>query len=1405
MKRILSVWLLCLVIVCAAGLAACGGTAVGPVTPEAPGTPSEGETPGLPEETPDDIAAAYERFRAALEQNADRYSLTVSVGEDRAERKLTAKAAGDRVHLVMTYPDYGRPSTITEEMGLLFVDGFVYVRNLLPSDDSEQDKLIFYAPDLSPDITSVVGFAQKEWLPEGFFTLLWDEITVTDGTLTFAFGAVADGTLVFEAETAVLTFAIIDPYYGDRIPCRITIGGLGTTDVTLPFADSDLTGSFSLLDRRFAEMERVLASDSAHISGTAVLAGETADIEYRLSDGAVLGELYAGETLLAREMLIKREDVYFRFDGNTPDYSAMSVRTAGTTVGEEILPTLSVPAFRSEYFVLVDGREDRVVLSEAGWDVYSLCEALTVDFLPDGTYVADIALKDEFYDEMGVPLERLMLTFSDIGETAEIAFPPEYSALTEFYRNGILYAPAGEGAAHVAEIVNMPKDLVISAEITVGGTVYSVTEFSLPGSRYWSIESVVLPESITSLNDAFAGADELKYVYYEGTPEQYAAVTGKTFGDEAPVIYYYTEEAPSSGNGWHWDETKTSAVRWPGGEEAAARYRVWFASGTGWMPDDILYVSVIENAPVPEAGENYHFVGWYTDEACTPGSEAVFPYTVTEETTFYAKWEYLYTKFVMNDEGDGYILTTYDSERREITVPAEHAGLPVTGIGSDAFRRSWPTHITLPASVEYIADQAFTYMPSLLYVYIPASVTFIGYGAFYGCDNLVLYCEAASEPAVWADNNWNPNGCPVVWDCHNNDVADNGKVYLETGGIRYALSENAAVAEYAASDLTEARIPESVSYDGDVYPVTEIGAYGFDNGVLTRVEIPDTVTTIGEGAFTGNAELTEVTIPGSVTEIGAYAFSGCHALILYCEAASAPDGWSEYWNGECPVIWDCADNDTTEDGSVYAEIGGIRYALSDGVATVFDGTALTDAVTVPASVTYAGDTYTVTAIGAYAFYGSEAVSITLPDSVTEIGVSAFDGCYNLTELYIPDGVTELPYRAVAGCHCLERISLPAGLVHCDFEAFFGLDNLREVEFRGALAQWCAADGIGRLLTRGSTVTLYIDGAAVAGELVIPAGTTRIGENAFYGCPLTRVTIPDSVTEIGAYAFGGSATVVLYCEAASAPAGWSEYWNDGNPVVWDCNNNDAADDGNVYVTYDGLLYAINGAEAVVAAQTATGDVTVAAVLSYGGNTYPVTAVVENAFSDSIELTSVTLPDSVTEIGDFAFRGWYSLQSVVLGAELTRIGAYAFAGTSLSAVTLPDGLTDIGDGAFDECRITEIRIPGSVERIGEAAFAYTSLAEVVIENGVERIGNNAFQGCYDLTSIVIPESVRAIGTYAFSGCGNLTEAIFAIPDGWQADLSGDGTDVIALPAGELADRGTAASYLREQYVDRFWTCV
>ena len=1410
MKRIWTVLLICLIAACAAGLAACGGTAVEPATPEAPGTPSDGENPGLPEETPDDIAAAYEQFRAALEQNADRYSLTLSLGEGRTESKLTAKAAGDRVHLYMTYPDYiwPEPVTVTEEIALLFDGGFVYVRDLSATDDPEPDELI-YAPEVSPDFNSFAGTIPTEWLPEGFFPSLWDAVTVTDGALTFAFGDVADGTLVFEDGTAVAAFAVVAPYYGDRIPVRMTIGGLGTTEVTFPFADGALIGGFTAVDRRFAEMERVLASDSAHVYGTAVLDGVTADIEYRLSDGAVLGEVYAGETMLARDMLIKREDAYFRFDGDTPDYSAMSVQWVGTTVGDWLLSALSAHRFESGYFALADGREDRVVLSAAGREQYVFCEDLAVDFRPDGTYVADIVLNVGFAASAGVPLASLTLTFADIGKAAEIAFPPEYVALTEFYRDGILYAPTGEGTVQVAEVMNTPVHVVIPAEITAGETAYAVTGFAAAVSRFWNVESVVLPESVTSLNDAFAGADELKYVYYEGTPAQYAAVTGKTFGDEAPVVYYYAAEAPASGNGWHWNEAKTAAVRWPGGEEAGERYQVFLEPGIGgWIPDNRLYVSVIETAPVPETGGNYIFVGWYTDMECTPGNEVVFPYTVTEETTLYGKWEYLWIQFEPNGEGDGYILMTYDSRRQEITVPAEYNGLPVTGIGADAFRRSHPTHITLPDTVEYIADGAFSHMPDLMYVYIPASVTVIEHDAFWGCGKLVLYCEAASAPAGWADNGWNPDGCPVVWDCNNNDEADDGKVYFESGGIRYALSaaDGTAAALFGMPGLTEALIPRSVSYGGDTYPVTEIGAYAFANGVLTRVEIPDTVTAIGAGAFAWNEELTEVTIPGSVTEIGAGAFAGCHALLLYCEAASAPAGWAEYWNGECPVIWDSNNNTAAEDGSVYAEIGGMRYALYDGTATVFDGGAAAGetAVTVPASVSYEGRAYTVTGIGAYAFYGSAAASLSLPDSVTAIGAYAIYGCYNLTELRIPDGVAELPDNAVGECHALKRISLPAGLERCGVGVFVGLHNLREAEFRGTLAQWCAADGVGRVLSQWGAVTLYIDGAAVAGELVIPDGTARIGENAFYGCLLTKVTIPDSVTEIGGNAFGGGIKTVLYCEAASAPSGWSASWNGGNPVVWDCNNNDEAEDGNIYVVQDGLRYALRDGEASVAVQwAAADDVTVAAAVSYKGRTYPVTAVAADAFSDSGSLESVTLPDSVTEIGDFAFQRCHALQSVVFGAGLTHIGDYAFAWTSLASVTLPDGLLEIGYGAFEGCPLTEIRIPGSVKSVGEGAFSGTSLTRVVLEEGVEQIGNNAFARC-SLASIVIPASVREIGAYAFYDCTDLAEAAFAEPDGWQVSQSADGTDAETVPD-DLTDGATAAECLRERYAEFRWTRV
>ena len=201
-----------------------------------------------------------------------------------------------------------------------------------------------------------------------------------------------------------------------------------------------------------------------------------------------------------------------------------------------------------------------------------------------------------------------------------------------------------------------------------------------------------------------------------------------------------------------------------------------------------------------------------------------------------------------------------------------------------------------------------------------------------------------------------------------------------------------------------------------------------------------------------------------------------------------------------------------------------------------------------------------------------------------------------------------------------------------------------------------------------------------------------------------------------------------------------------------------------------------------------------------------------------LTSLVIPDSVTNIGDYAFWNCRSLTDIVIPDGVTSIGKCAFEGCfALSSVVIPDSVSCIGFGAFEDCsslssvvipesvenlngnpfcrwdgelkclspyfiydnkvlfdkdkskiiafrdkNTTSYVIPDSVTRIGESAFRHcSSLSSIVIPNGVTRIGDWAFRGCSSLKSLVIPNSVTSIGNYAFYGCSSLNNLV--IPDG------------------------------------------
>ena len=154
---------------------------------------------------------------------------------------------------------------------------------------------------------------------------------------------------------------------------------------------------------------------------------------------------------------------------------------------------------------------------------------------------------------------------------------------------------------------------------------------------------------------------------------------------------------------------------------------------------------------------------------------------------------------------------------------------------------------------------------------------------------------------------------------------------------------------------------------------------------------------------------------------------------------------------------------------------------------------------------------------------------------------------------------------------------------------------------------------------------------------------------------------------------------------------------------------------------------------------------------------VTSIGNDAFGDCENLTDITIPDSVTSIGDYTFYGCKSLTSITIPCSVTSIGDYTFYGCkSLTSITIPCSVTSIGNDAFGFCEnLTNITIPDSVTSIGEDAFYYcASLTSITIPNSVTSIGNYTFYGCTSLTSITIPDSVISIGWCAFYDCASLT---------------------------------------------------
>lgn len=387
---------------------------------------------------------------------------------------------------------------------------------------------------------------------------------------------------------------------------------------------------------------------------------------------------------------------------------------------------------------------------------------------------------------------------------------------------------------------------------------------------------------------------------------------------------------------------------------------------------------------------------------------------------------------------------------------------------------------------------------------------------------------------------------------------------------------------------------------------------------------------------------------------------------------------------------------------------------------------------------------TLPVVNSNAFSGcTNLKSITIPKEAEWICSSAFRGCKSLKEIVIPEGVTEIQQSAFASCQSLETIVIPDTVEEIGDYAFASCTGLRSIEFPKSLKN------IGQHIMKNCTslesveipgsVKLVNDGAFLGctalKDVVILSGAEEIGSTVFENCTsLEHITIPATVHEIFNTAFDGCGEFTIHTTNATYAHHYAA--NNGiNYVVAD-NVEDVytQEDWQYTVLDDGIkiVYYTGTESQVEIPETIEGK--------------PVTVISNMTFvpgdaSENNTIKSITIPASVTTIGDSAFKNCCALENVIV----------------------PAGVTSIGESAFENCcKLQNVVIPGTVRYVGNRAFYNCQeLKTVEIEDGKtsKTIGDSAFYDCSQLEAVYIYTYVYKIGKKVFTNCDKLT--IYSYP--------------------------------------------
>lgn len=611
---------------------------------------------------------------------------------------------------------------------------------------------------------------------------------------------------------------------------------------------------------------------------------------------------------------------------------------------------------------------------------------------------------------------------------------------------------------------------------------------------------------------------------------------------------------------------------------------------------------------------------------------------------------------------------------------------------------------------------------------ITSLVTSIGYEAFYGCNGFNGILTIPSSVTYIGEMAF--NNCSGFYEIHYNAINCGGREEGET--VFYGCSALLII--------------------GD--DVLKIPDYLFCSGSFTgNLVIPESVTRIGEGAFSGCYHfIGSLTIPNSVVSIGNWAFSGCshfsgiltigNSVSNMGYLAFANCGFSEiHYNatsctGLTPIYNYLGHRPPFEGCSAELTIGENVITIPSNMFRDQYNGVITGNLTIPNSVKTIGD---------YAFAGNKSLTgnLSLSDSLVSIGDYAFYECYYLNEnISIPNSVISVGENAFQGTGWYAQ--QPDGILYLDnwCLGYKGEKPTGGLEFQED--------------TKGIANGAFKSCTNLTGDLTIPNTVNRLPKYAFYGCTGFNgvLTIPSTVVSIGEKVFYNcNHFTTVYYNAINCTFG-SQYNTSTNYPFENCSGNLVIGD-NVQVipgyifeksSFTGTLTMPNSVTEIgysafyyctgLSAVYYSGDIAQWCsidFLGYGSNPL---LYAHNLFVNNELITDLVIPESVTSINNYAFIGGIGFTSLTIPNSVTHIGNFAFCDCSgiIGDLVIPDSVISIGSGAFSGCN------------------GFTD--DLVIPNSVTTIGESAFSGCNGLLSITFGDSLSTIDNYAFNGCNGLT---------------------------------------------------